>query len=61
MIVKSNYRSHAEEVQLRGHATVNGIVFRRGEDGKPVSDRVSDKALLSFVGVDGFSFYHDDG
>ncbi len=61
MKVVSHHRSTAEQIRQKGHAVVNGLEFRMGNDGRPTAYDLSEAQVRSFVGVEGFSFYHDDG
>ena len=61
MKVVSHHRSHREIVEHHNHVHVNGVAFQRGDRGLPTAHGVGERELESFVGVDGFSFFHDDG
>ena len=61
MKVVSNHRSHAELIARNGSTIVNGLIFRAGNDGRPTAEGVQERQVETFLGVEGFSFYHDDG
>lgn len=61
MKIVSHKPAHQHAINTVGSVTVNGIVFRAGDQGKPTAYGVTERQLALFSATDGFSFFHDDG
>ena len=59
MRIESHQKSHRQLVQRQGSTKVNGVRFAE-QEGRVVSEPISETQVMSFMGVDGYSVLHDD-